>query len=214
MIQSSKLDAGTRARLYRGGLAELREPSARATVERYLNGQHGGALATTLYLHQQLGLVDDMLHYFDRASMATSLEVRVPFLDHHVVEYCAGVPDRLKVKRLEGKHLLRVAARDLIPQRIIEKRKIGFFSHAMGAWFREQAGGSVADYLLQPDPAYAEILDRNLVAGLVERAHMSTTRSVNSLLLSVLMLEVWLTTYLPKALGPTPSPPVPAGARS
>ena len=47
-----------------------------------------------LYLHQQLGLVDDMLHYFDRASMARSLEVRVPFLDHHVVEFCAEVPDR------------------------------------------------------------------------------------------------------------------------
>ena len=57
-------------------------------------GYEGRPLETTLYVDGQLALVDDMLHYFDRASMAHSLEVRVPFLDHHLVEHCATIPDR------------------------------------------------------------------------------------------------------------------------
>ena len=66
-------------------------------------------LPAALYLDGQLGLVDDMLHYFDRASMAHSLEVRVPFLDHHLVELCATIPAQLKVRRLDTKHVLKHA---------------------------------------------------------------------------------------------------------
>ena len=57
------------------------------------------AAPAALHLDGQLGLVDDMLTYFDRASMAHSLEVRVPFLDHHVVEFAATIPADLKVRR-------------------------------------------------------------------------------------------------------------------
>ena len=152
-----------------------------------------------------------MLHYFDRTSMARSLEVRVPFLDHHLVEFAAEVPARLKVDGLEGKRLLRMAAYDLIPKRIIEKKKIGFFSHAVGAWFQEQADGAVASYLLRPDPAIAGILNPRSVAAEVAATDASSrSRSTNSLLLSVLMLEVWLTSYLPRALRTASSPLVAA----
>ena len=160
----------------------------------------GTNLAGALYLSQQLGLVDDMLHYFDRVSMANSLEVRVPFLDHRVVEYCSGVPDRLKVRRLEGKHLLRVVARGLIPERIIEKKKVGFFNHAVNAWFAQQADHAVADYLCTPDPAYAEIIDPQYVEELVLNSRAPTTRSSSALLLSILMLEIWLSSFLPAAI--------------
>ena len=205
--QASRIDAAHRARLAGPRLAEVQPGSVRRLAERYLDGHRGGALKSTLYLNQQLGLVDDMLHYFDRASMAQSLEVRVPFLDHRLVEFSAGVPDRLKVHGLEGKRLLRMAARDLIPQRIIEKRKIGFFSHAVGAWFREQADGAVARYLLGPDPAYAGIIDPRAIAAEIASTDASArSRSTNSLLLSVLMLEVWLSSYLPRALGEAPAP--------
>ena len=58
-----------------------------------------------------------MLHYFDRASMAHSLEVRVPFLDHRLVEWAATVPDGAKVRVTERKRVLRVAARRLLRAR-------------------------------------------------------------------------------------------------
>jgi asparagine synthase (glutamine-hydrolysing) len=209
LAQSSKLGPELRGQLLRSGRSDPGDGPARRVIESFLDGRAGGALDSALYLHQQFGLVDDMLQYFDRASMATSLEVRVPFLDHHVVEFCASVPDELKVKGLEGKHLLRVAARGLIPDRIIDKSKIGFFSHAVDAWFREQAAPSVRDYLLAPDAAYAALRDRDAVATLVAGSTATGGHGAgNSLLLSILMLEVWLTTFLPRALSPSRALPV------
>ena len=155
-----------------------------------------------------------MLHYFDRASMAHSLEVRVPFLDHHVVELCATIPARHKIRRLDTKHVLKHVARGLIPDRIIDKPKVGFFNAAVDSWFRAQTQGAISDYLLGPNPRYAELLDRRRVEELVRR-HADGTETGNAYtLLSILMLEVWLSSYLPRALGtaaPAPQPtPTPA----
>jgi asparagine synthase (glutamine-hydrolysing) len=158
-------------------------------------------LPSALYLDTRLSLVDDMLHYFDRASMARSLEVRVPFLDHRVVEYCATIPNDLKVRRLTTKYILKRAARGLVPDRIIDKRKIGFFNQSIGAWIGGQIDGAVADYLLAPEPRYAELLDRSGVEALV-RAHGSgrATRADAEAVLTILMLEVWLSSFLPRAV--------------
>ena len=120
----------------RGPLAELDGTTALRTRTRAARRRRPTIrLPAALYLDGQLGLVDDMLHYFDRASMAHSLEVRVPFLDHHLVEYCATIPAGYKVRRLETKHVLKRAARGLVPDRIIDKPKIGFFHAAVDAWF-------------------------------------------------------------------------------
>jgi asparagine synthase (glutamine-hydrolysing) len=199
MVQSSKLDDGLRGRLVRGPLAVSSEPAGRQLVADALGEHDGDPLSSVVFLLQQLGLVDDMLHYFDRASMANSLEVRVPFLDHHVVEFCARVPNNLKVRGLTRKHLLRVAARDLIPQQIIEKKKVGFFNHAVGRWFDSQAETVIEDYLLRPDPAFAELLDPGTVAGLVTSHRSSRSWASSGMLLSILMLEIWLTTFLRQA---------------
>jgi asparagine synthase (glutamine-hydrolysing) len=142
-----------------------------------------------------------MLHYFDRASMAHSLEVRVPFLDHRVVEYCARIPGREKMHRLQSKHVLKRAAKELLPAEIVHKRKIGFFRGATDAWLRAQLEGAVGDALLQPQPAYADLLDRGAVERLVLQ-HRAGQRRHSQLVLSILMLEVWLATYLRRALRP------------
>jgi len=202
LAMSSRLDAHSRVLLYRGALAETDGAAARRAVLALLGGApHAPALATTLYLDGQLALVDDMLHYFDRASMAHSLEVRVPFLDHHVVELAATIPDRFKVHRLATKYVLKRAAEGLIPDRIIHKRKLGFFNEEVGRWFRAQTGAAVSDYLLGPNPRYADFLDRGAVERLV-RAHADGVEKPNPfLLLAILMLEIWLSSYVPRALG-------------
>ena len=84
--------------LVRGPLAELDGNAALRAISYRLGDLPDAPLPATLFLDGQLGLADDMLHYFDRASMAHSLEVRVPFLDHHVVELCATMPANLKVR--------------------------------------------------------------------------------------------------------------------
>lgn len=178
-----------------------------------LTGRHGGAvdariaaalpasgldpLQRTLALDGQLGLVDDMLHYFDRTSMAHALEVRVPFLDHRLVELAARIPTRLKMRRGTGKILLRQAARGLVPDEVIDRPKVGFFSSAVDHWFEAQLPGLIGDVLLDPGARYSELLDpeiavRSLLGGPRDYRH-------SKFLLSVLMLELWLSTYLPRA---------------
>jgi asparagine synthase (glutamine-hydrolysing) len=209
LAMSGRVSNGMRTRLFRGPLAELDGEAARRAVVARLNGFPDDPLPATLYIDAQLALVDDMLHYFDRASMAHSLEVRVPFLDHEVVEYCASIPGNLKVRRLTTKYLLKRAARGIIPDSIIDKPKIGFFASSVDRWFQEQTTGSIGSYLLGSDVRSSEFLDRDAVQGLV-RAHADgTDRSNGRLLLSILMLEVWLSTYLPRALAaPTAALPL------
>ena len=214
LAMSGALTGDLRRKLVRGPLAELDGTAALRAISYRLGDLPDAPLPATLYLDGQLGLPDDMLHYFDRASMAHSLEVRVPFLDHHVVELCAAMPSSLKVRRLETKHVLRHAARGLVPDRIIDKPKIGFFNAAVDDWFRAQTRGAISDYLLGSNPRYAEMLDRSEVERLVA-GHADGSGGGNTyVLLSVLMLEVWLSEYLPRAQAaasaPVRSAPVPA----
>jgi asparagine synthase (glutamine-hydrolysing) len=171
--------------------------ATRAISDRLQGSSSRDPLASMLFLDGQLGLVDDMLHYFDRTSMAHSLEVRVPFLDHHVVEFAARIPPELKVRRLTTKHILKEAARGVLPDRVIDRPKVGFFNAAADSWFAAQTDGVVADYLLADKPAYADFLDRRAVAELVHSHGRSP--EVGRTLLSVLMLEIWLTEFLPRA---------------
>jgi len=125
-------------------------------------------LPAALYLDGQLGLVDDMLHYFDRASMAHSLEVRVPFLDHELVEFCAGIARRSKSA---AEHEARPQARGSRTRprphhrqaegRLLQRRR------------RLVAALAGAQCDLRPPPRsrprYAELLDRKAVEQLVHR---------------------------------------------
>jgi asparagine synthase (glutamine-hydrolysing) len=209
LAMSGRLDESLRASLVRGPLSELDGRAGRDAIAAHAVGLTDEPLPSTLYLDAKLALVDDMLHYFDRASMAYSLEVRVPFLDHELVEFCATIPADLKVRRLTTKHVLREAARGIVPDAVIDKRKIGFFSEAIDDWFRAQTRGVVGDYLLGPSPRYGELLDREGVGRLVAQHASGDDTRHGRLLLAVLMLEIWLTSFLPRALEPAPADATP-----
>jgi asparagine synthase (glutamine-hydrolysing) len=211
LAMSGRLDDGSRKVLYRGPMAEVTGRAARNVIARIADGVPDDPLPTTLFIDGQLALVDDMLHYFDKTSMAHSLEVRVPFLDHHVVEYAATVPANQKVRRLETKVLLKYAARGLIPDQIIDKRKLGFFAGSASGWLRSQADRLLVDYLLASSPRIGEFLDAVEVRRLVDK-HLRGSDDDTQLILSLLMLEIWLQTYLPRVLAPRPSVPVARGA--
>jgi asparagine synthase (glutamine-hydrolysing) len=204
MAQGAKVRGPLRERLFRGPLAELPKDAVARLVAERLEPCDDDPLTSTLYLYTKLALVDDFLLYFDKTSMANSLEVRVPFLDHRVVDFCATIPNNLKVHRLTGKYLLKRAARGLIPDRIIDKKKVGFFSTAIGEWFRAQASTATADYLIQPNAAYQEMLSRPVVEQLVSDHVSGSDGSRPDLVLAILMLEIWLSSYLPRALRPSP----------
>jgi asparagine synthase (glutamine-hydrolysing) len=199
VAMSGKLGPQLRAELYRGPLQSLDGAAARDAVRSRLNGSGDDPLPTTLSLDAQLALVDDMLHYFDRASMARSIELRVPFLDHELVEFCATIPAGWKATPFANKKILKDAARGIIPDRIIDKRKIGFFAGSVDRWFQAQSDSLVKDYLLDPRARYRDFLEPAGVERLVAAHSSAGDRAVGSLLLSILMLEIWLSTYLPRA---------------
>ena len=89
-------------------------------------------------------------------------------------------------------------ARGLVPERVIEKKKIGFFSTAVEGWFHSQLHGEAADWLLTPGPA-DELLDANEVRVLVN-SYLRGEDVNASLLLALLMLKVWLADTLPRAM--------------
>jgi asparagine synthase (glutamine-hydrolysing) len=189
------------ASLRRGPLAAF-DPrsSARDVIRPRLDGATGGRLPVTLFLDAQLALADLMLHYFDRTSMAYSLEVRVPFIDHELVELCARIPPEHKVRRRTTKAVLRHAARGIVPDRIIDRPKVGFFVGAADEWLRRQLRGDLGERL-EGSLAVAEFLDPAVVRGLLADFRDGHQRAPRArALLSILMLEVWLESYLPRAV--------------
>ena len=155
----------------------------------------------------QLALPDDMLHFTDRMSMAHSLEVRVPYLDYRLVEQSARIPSNQKVRGFTTKAVLKEAARGVIPDEIIDKRKIGFFGQATNAWLNRHLDGALGNYLLDPGARYVEFLDRGAVERLVRSHSARTEKQGDRLLLAILMLEIWLSSYLSQS-GPSSDHPV------
>jgi hypothetical protein len=89
-----------------------------------------------LYVDFRLYLEDDLLVKVDRASMACSLEMRTPFLDHRLIEFAAGLPADLKVRGFELKYLLKKAAEKWLPRKIVYRQKRGF-SVPISRWMRK-----------------------------------------------------------------------------
>jgi asparagine synthase (glutamine-hydrolysing) len=199
LSMSGDLDQGRRGSLYAEALGRVDGGAARRAVEARLDGVAADGLSEMLFLDAQLALPDLMLHYFDRTSMAHSLEVRVPFLDHELVELSARIPSAHKIKRGATKVLLRHVARGIVPDRIIDKPKIGFFVGAADEWLRAQFATEARERLLGGALVGGNLIDRGALEGLVadfaeRRAEAPRAR----LLLSLLMLEVWLSSYLPR----------------
>jgi asparagine synthase (glutamine-hydrolysing) len=198
IASSSLLRPDLRKCLFSGALAEQAD-AARHAAARHLDGAAKATpLSALLHLDAQLGLVDDMLHYFDRASMAHSLEVRVPFLDHRLVETCARMPDAVKVRGRTTKHVLRLAAKGLVPDFVLDKPKLGFLRASTRSWLAAGDGALIDRVLLAPDARYAEILDRSMIEQQI-RDWRAGAGDRSQFLLAIVMLEVWLSTYLGRA---------------
>jgi len=110
----------------------------RAPLVRVLEGTcFEDSLAEMLYLDFRLYLQDNLLVKIDRASMACSLELRTPYLDHRLIEFAAGLPAALKVRRFRLKYLFKKAAEKWLPSRIVDRQKRGF-SVPIARWMRHE----------------------------------------------------------------------------
>jgi asparagine synthase (glutamine-hydrolysing) len=160
------------------------------SVTQHLEGRELSALAETLFLDTRLALVDNMLLYFDKTSMAASLEVRVPFLAPDLVSFCTGLPDPRRVWRLRRKELLKRASRGLVDDAIIDKPKRGFFHAALGAWLRAHRDDLFSSVLLDPRALGRGQFREASVRALLDQAGQAGKKS-DQRLLCLLLLEKW-----------------------
>jgi asparagine synthase (glutamine-hydrolysing) len=161
-----------------------------AAVEQHVPARPQSVLAETLYLDSRLALVDNMLLYFDKMSMAASLEVRVPFLDHDVVSFCAALPDSRRVWLLRRKELLKRASRGLVSDEVLRKRKRGFFHSALGAWLRAHGRDLFEDVLLDERALERGRFRPEAVRALVDSAGREGKKA-SQRLFCLLLLEKW-----------------------
>jgi asparagine synthase (glutamine-hydrolysing) len=148
------------------------------------------AVDKALRLDTTIMLVDDPVKRVDNMTMAWGLEARVPFLDHDLVELAARIPARHKVAE-GGKHVLKEAARRVIPAAVIDRPK-GYFPVPALKYIRGEVLDFVRDILYQPAAQKRGIFNRDYLAQLLQDPEAHITPLRGSKLWQVALLEYWL----------------------
>ncbi len=155
---------------------------------RYVDRRQAHGVARLVEATMRSYLPDDLLIKADRCSMQASLEARAPFLDHELAEYAATIPFNLKLKGATSKHILKEAARGLLPDDIIERKKHGF-GLPLGAWLRSNIAPA-RELLLSRRARQRGLLRMSVVERLISE-HASGRRDHSRQLWALLTLEEW-----------------------
>jgi asparagine synthase (glutamine-hydrolysing) len=158
--------------------------------ERYAATAGAEPLARLQDVDRSIYLVDDLLVKTDRASMAHSLEVRVPFLDSAVTELALAVPSRRHLRGFQKKRLLRRAVAPLLPRRILHGRKQGF-SIPAAAWLRGDLRAFARD-VLAPDAVRAQGLFRPEAVERLLAEHEAGSADHSRQIWCLMTLGLWL----------------------
>lgn len=142
-----------------------------------------------LFLDTKLYLPDDGLCKVDRMSMMNSLEVRVPFLDHKVVEFVASIPFKYKMRGSVSKYLLKKAMRDKLPASILRQRKLGF-TLPLNSWFRGRLK-NFAENILNADCNLKKLINLNYLNWMLSE-HFAGKQAFGSQIYALIILELWL----------------------
>jgi asparagine synthase (glutamine-hydrolysing) len=172
----------TPARAYGASRAYFDAPNGRSTT-----------LDRLLYADLKTYLVE-LLMKQDQMSMAASIESRVPFLDHRLVEFAAGLPARMKLRGFTTKWILREAVRGILPSEILTRKKMGF-PVPFGMWMKGAWGDVARDVLLDSRSRQRGIIEPAAVERLMA-GHASGQVEGADALWSLLNLELWYRTHI------------------
>ncbi|MDQ3350138.1 MAG: asparagine synthase C-terminal domain-containing protein, partial [Acidobacteriota bacterium] len=184
------------ATLLSGALAALATPeSAYGASRQFFDAPNGRSttLDRLLYTDLKTYLVE-LLMKQDQMSMAASIESRVPFLDHKLVEFAAALPGRMKLRGFKTKWVLREAVRDILPAEILTRKKMGF-PVPFAMWMKGAWGSVARDVLLDSRSRQRGIIEPAAVARLIS-AHASGEAEGGDALWSLLNLELWYRTHV------------------
>jgi asparagine synthase (glutamine-hydrolysing) len=157
-----------------------------------VNG-HSGVLDRLLYTDMKTYLVE-LLMKQDQMSMSMSVESRVPFLDHHLVEFAMRLPHRLKLRGLTTKRVLREAVRDIVPDSILRRPKMGFPVPFSG-WVRGRWNDIAREVLLDRRARERGLTNPTAVSRLLDD-HRAGTRHGGDAIWALVNLELWYRTFI------------------
>jgi asparagine synthase (glutamine-hydrolysing) len=197
-----RVDDGDRDALYSMGVSEhVERASAQNHFEQlYRGGGSPTGLRAGLYLDYKAFLPDDILALSDRLSMAHSLEIRVPLVDHVLVERIFGLPDHVKIGWWRSKQLLKRALRARVPREHLHAPKRGFVGPT-SAWLRDELRGVLGDELSPDRLRRLGYFDPSAVGRFFEE-HMTRQRNREGILWALLSFSVWHRLYMEDSPAP------------
>jgi asparagine synthase (glutamine-hydrolysing) len=174
--------------------AELESLSSYDAVKDYLDQvarvrPDSDFSARMSYLELKLRLPELLLMRVDKMTMATSVEARVPFLDHHLVEYAMGLPVDLKIKGASGKHILKRALEKVLPTDLLYRPKRGFGA-PVREWFRGAGGEVLSGLIMNSSIRKRRLFDYEFIARLLDE-HQRGARDWSFHLWALLNLSLW-----------------------
>jgi asparagine synthase (glutamine-hydrolysing) len=158
-------------------------------LDRYASGNGDHPLTSFVYTGFQTSLAADMLVKVDRMSMANSVEVRVPLLDHVLAEHVATIPFDRRMPGLRLKGLLKDTMADALPPEILKAPKQGF-GVPLAAWFRGDLQDYAREVLVSPDVARRGFLDTAAIEQMLAR-HRTGAGNLGTVIWVLLMFELW-----------------------
>src|ERR671926_1579217 len=168
--------------------------AARWLAPWFARANGAGVVDASLLTDTMTYLPNDLLVKVDIASMAVSLEARSPFLDHHVIEFAASLPENLKLRGLTTKYILKKTLTKLLPPENLKRGKMGF-GVPVGHWFRGEMQGFLRETLLSERSARRGLFRPESVRQLVE-LHTRGERDHTHQLWTLLMLELWFQRFI------------------
>jgi asparagine synthase (glutamine-hydrolysing) len=157
-------------------------------VEYYEKLDKGDTVNTMLAVDRKTLLPDDLLFKIDVATMSHGLEARSPFLDHHLVEFVAGLPGNLKLRGFEKKYILKEAMKDILPPQILKRRKKGF-DVPVGRWLKNELNEVCQDILLSDSLVMEIFIKKKLEEVFAD--HLTDRKDWGRFLWMILMLHIW-----------------------
>jgi asparagine synthase (glutamine-hydrolysing) len=170
------------------GLTELQSGTAYRNVLQYWEHSSGEMLQRLLYTDIKTYLVE-LLMKQDNMSMAASIESRVPFLDHVLVEFASNIPQRLQLGGLSGKRILKRAVEDLLPHSILYRRKLGFPTPWRG-WLAGSQLRAIRDLLLESRSTERKLFKPSAIERLFQE-HRAGHMDHYDRIWRLLNLELW-----------------------
>ena len=191
----STYDERIKSSLYRPDFkSQLLASDQVAKIEAFLSKSFGNkdadALSQMLYFDTKTWLVDDLLIKADRMSMASSLELRVPFLDYRLVEFASRMPSKYKIHNGQGKYILKKMMEGLLPDEIINRKKMGFPT-PLKIMFQGALKDYSSDLLLSSNSKIMQYFEREYVGSLL-REHQRGKVDHHRILWQLVVLEEWL----------------------